>query len=250
MIELWSPYDGRQDFASVGRISLIKAFANVVRLRLNIEPHELSSIFAAPSDDAENDCGKDLVGVQAHYLVDDFLSGAVTSFARPIGGGDVVTMLAKMWELDDYMPRFATGALNLERWSDPDAKPTHHIFVDKQQFEQFLMSLPADDELSDYQLQCLADRRLAIMQGQQNERASGDPSLDVNGVVGLSATSSVQDRLLEMQSIIALCGCQKSKIYAMIKGGEFPQQVSVGGKSLWSEKEINQWVEQHKDKRP
>ncbi len=50
-----------------------------------------------------------------------------------------------MWELDDGLPRFATGAINLEHWTNTDAEPTHHIFVDKEQFEKLLMSVPTDD---------------------------------------------------------------------------------------------------------
>lgn len=80
----WSVYDGRLDLASTDRVCLVEAFANVVRCRLEIEPHELSSIFAAPSDDAENDCLKDLVALQSQYFIDDFLSGVMTSFTRPL----------------------------------------------------------------------------------------------------------------------------------------------------------------------
>ena len=85
-IELWLPYDGRSDLGLASRLSLIKAFAAVVRFRLGIEPHQLSFIVGAPGDEAENDCLKDLVALQSQYLIDDLLSGALRSVARPIGG--------------------------------------------------------------------------------------------------------------------------------------------------------------------
>ncbi len=253
VIDHWSVYDDRLDLASAGRVSLVKAFADVVHFRLEIEPYELFSIFAAPSDNAENDCLKDLVALQSRYFIDDFLSGVMTSFTRPFGGGDVVPMPIHMWELDDCLPRFATGALNLERWADSDAEPTHHIFVDKQHFEQLLMSLPTDDSLSDYQLQCIADPRHALMQREQpkqNEQFVGAPSPIVNGSGALPIRSNHQDRLIGLEKVKELSGFGRSKIYAMISDGQFPKQVGVGGKALWSEREIDQWVEQRKGSRP
>lgn len=249
MIEPWSPYDSRQSLTSANRVSLVKAFADVIKLRLDIEPHEFSTIFAAPSDEAENDALKMLVELQTRYFVDNFLSKVMTSFARPIGGGEPISMAGNMWELDDYLPRFATGALNLKRWANADAEPTHHIFVDKQQFELLLLSLPADDELSDYQLQCLDDPSHAIRQRQQTERPSSVNSPAVNAVVRPTIASGSQDRLLDMKTITGLCGIKKSKIYDMIKKGQFPKQVSFGGRSRWSEQEINEWIEQSKDAR-
>tara|TARA_B100000678_G_scaffold263990_2_gene247176 strand:- start:558 stop:1331 length:774 start_codon:yes stop_codon:yes gene_type:complete len=248
-IDPWSPYDGRSDLASAGRLSLINAFTAVVRFRLGIEPHELSSIFAAPSDDADNDCMKDLVGLQSRYFVDGFLSGSITSFARPIGGGEAVRMTPTMWELDDCLPRFATGTFNMEYWTDSDAKPTHHIFVDNEHFEKLLMSLPTDDYLSEYQLQCIADPRFALMHRQQNERSVSSQPSDSDSAAEPTRAPDPQDRLIRLGSVIERCGIQKSKIYELIKIDQFPKQASVGGKSLWSEREIDQWVEQRKTDR-
>jgi predicted DNA-binding transcriptional regulator AlpA len=249
LIEPWSPYDGRQDLASVGRVSLVKAFADVVRVRLGTEPYELSSVFAAPSDDAENDCEKDLVALQSRYFIDDFLSGAMMSFARPIGGGEAVPMPASMWELDDCLLRFATGAFNLERWVDTDTEPTHYIFVDRQQFEKLLMSLPTDDTLSDYQMQYLADPRHAIRQREQSKQTPGAPLPIIDSPDLPHSHVSSQDRLLGLASVMEVCGYKKSKIYDMVQKGQFPKQTGDGGKALWSAHEIYQWVEQRKDKR-
>ena len=251
-IDHWSVYNGRLDLASTGRVSLIKAFADVVRFRLEIEPYELSLIFAAPSDDAENDCLKDLVALQSRYFIDDFLLGVMKSFTRPFGGGEVVPMPARMWELDNCLPRFATGALNLEHWADSDAEPTHHIFVDKQHFERLLMSLPTDDTLSDYQLRCIFDPRYALMQREQhkqNEQFDGAPSPIENGSSVLPIRSNSQDRLIGLEKVKELSGFGRSKIYAMMSDGHFPKRVGDGGKALWSEREVDRWVEQRKDSR-
>lgn len=228
MIEPWSPYDSRQSLTSANRVSLVKAFADVIKFRLDIEPHEFSAIFTAPSDEAESDALKMLVELQTRYFIDDFLSEVMTSFARPIGGGEPISMAGHMWEVDDCLPRFAKGALNLERWADTDSEPTHHIFVDKHQFELLLLSLPADNELSDYQLQCIDNPSHAIRQRQQTEQASSANSPAADAIVPKSVACGSQDRLLDMTTIIGLCGIKKSKIYDMIKKGRFPQQVSFG----------------------
>ncbi|WP_187334936.1 helix-turn-helix transcriptional regulator [Novosphingopyxis iocasae] len=192
---------------------------------------------------------KDLVGLQSRYFVDGFLSGSITSFARPIGGGEAVRMTPTMWELDDCLPRFATGTLNLEHWTDSDAAPTHHIFVDNEQFEKLLMSLPTDDYLSEYQLQCIADPRFALMQRQQNDQSALEPSPASDSRVGPSPAPSPQDRLINLNSVLERCGIKKSKLYDLIKGDQFPKQASVGGRSLWSEREVDHWVEQRKTDR-
>ena len=189
---------------------------------------------------------KDLVGLQSRYFVDGFLSGSITSFARPIGGGEAVRMTPTMWELDDCLPRFATGTFNMEYWTDSDAKPTHHIFVDNEHFEKLLMSLPTDDYLSEYQLQCIADPRFALMHRQQNERSVSSQPSDSDSAAEPTRAPDPQDRLIRLGSVIERCGIQKSKIYELIKIDQFPKQASVGGKSLWSEREIDQWVEQRK----
>ena len=73
-------------------------------------------IFEAPEDDGENDAARDLVQLDAEHMARAFAIGKLDTFGPPLGGGEVVTIPTAHWELDDPLPRFATGALNLERW--------------------------------------------------------------------------------------------------------------------------------------
>ena len=147
-----------------------------------------------------------------------------------------------MWELDDGLPRFATGAINLEHWTNTDAEPTHHIFVDKEQFEKLLMSLPADDDLSEYRLQGLADLRFSLMHQQQNEQSAPSQLSDSDSAAEPSPAPDLQDRLIGLESVIERCGVKKNKIYELIEIDQFPKQASVGKLSLWSEREVDQGI--------
>ncbi len=70
-----------------------------------------------------------------------FANGRLDTFARPLGGGKVVGIDAGLWELDEPLHRFATGAFNFELWADPEAPLTHRIFVDDVQFDDWLAAL-------------------------------------------------------------------------------------------------------------
>jgi prophage regulatory protein len=53
-------------------------------------------------------------------------------------------------------------------------------------------------------------------------------------------------RLLRMTDVIKLTGLPKSTIYLKIKNKEFPDQVSIGARSVaWVETEINEWIERN-----
>lgn len=50
-------------------------------------------------------------------------------------------------------------------------------------------------------------------------------------------------RLLRISDVMKLTGLPKSTIYLKIKNKEFPNQVSIGSRSVaWVEKEINEWI--------
>lgn len=53
-------------------------------------------------------------------------------------------------------------------------------------------------------------------------------------------------RLLRMTDVIKLTGLPKSTIYLKMKNKEFPDQVSIGARSVaWVETEINEWIERN-----
>lgn len=110
----WSPYEGRMSLASASRIALTSAFADLVLVRSQFSPFELPEIFAAPADDGDDDASRDLVRLNAELLATKFVRAEIDTFVRPLNGGDVEQLGASQWEIDDPLPRFATGALNLE----------------------------------------------------------------------------------------------------------------------------------------
>ncbi|MEG3084043.1 AlpA family transcriptional regulator [Sphingomonas sp. PB2P12] len=57
-------------------------------------------------------------------------------------------------------------------------------------------------------------------------------------------TTDTTDRLLRLRDVMAVVGFSRSKIYKMIRAGEFPAPYKPGGaSSRWSEAEIGEWVD-------
>jgi hypothetical protein len=68
-------------------------------------------------------------------LVDLAQSGSLKTYARPYGGGDAIGLPAGAWEIDDGTQRLSTCTINPDYPFDPEAPPTHFIFVDAADFE-------------------------------------------------------------------------------------------------------------------
>lgn len=52
-------------------------------------------------------------------------------------------------------------------------------------------------------------------------------------------------RYLNIKQVsIKICFC-RSKIYRMIKDGEFPHQIKIGTSSRWDEQEVENWMKLH-----
>ncbi|HBB8835472.1 TPA: AlpA family transcriptional regulator [Escherichia coli] len=63
-------------------------------------------------------------------------------------------------------------------------------------------------------------------------------------------TSKKNYRLLRISDVINLTGLPKSTIYLKIKNNEFPNQVSIGSRSVaWVENEVNEWIEKNIESR-
>lgn len=69
---------------------------------------------------------------------------------------------AAHWEIDDPLPRFATGVFNATEWADADADApaTHRIFVDAKEFDEWLAGLKPLGPLSDRELEGALNPRL------------------------------------------------------------------------------------------
>ncbi|WP_136146146.1 helix-turn-helix transcriptional regulator [Escherichia coli] len=52
-----------------------------------------------------------------------------------------------------------------------------------------------------------------------------------------------QERFLRLPEVMHLCGLSRSTIYELFRKGEFPPQVSLGGKNVaWLHSEVTAWM--------
>ncbi|WP_202391972.1 helix-turn-helix transcriptional regulator [Qipengyuania vulgaris] len=252
-ISPWSPYVGRTSMVSAGRKTLTSAFADLVVSRQGFQSYELPDIFSAPVDEGENDAARDLVRLEAEHLSRMFANGRLTSFARPLGGGEVTTIASEFWELDDPLPRFATGVLNLEQWADEGAEPTHRIFVDGQQFDGWLASLKPLGPLSNRQVEEIVDPQLRATRSVARRSAQcGFGQAD--GVVDghqheMSTPPGVGPEFLTVKEVSTLVGRSRSSIYEDEKKGQFPERVKIGASSRWAKSEVLAWIAEQATKR-
>lgn len=249
LIEPWSPYLEKALVTSAGRISLVKAFGDLVRFEQGFSPHELPEIFAAPEDEGENDACRYLVTMDAAFLTIQFAQERIATFARPLGGGEVVPIMASMWEIDDPLPRMATGAINLELWANPDAQPTHRIFVDSAGFDEWLAGLNPPDRLNDRDLEAALDPQLRAARAVAARRVNTalEPqrkSFEGDAGLTLSQSLAAGDELLTLPEVAALIKFKRSAIYIKIKKDGFPVGIPLGGRKVWRKSAVMAWVEE------
>lgn len=53
-----------------------------------------------------------------------------------------------------------------------------------------------------------------------------------------------EPRLIRLPELQCRIGIGKTKIYAMIKSGDFPEPVKIGKASLWSSEKVTEWIEE------
>ena len=251
-ISAWSPYEKRTAIVSSGRKALISAFADVVRCRAGSPSHDLPEIFAAPKDEGENDAARDLVQLDAEHLTRIFAIGRLETFARPLNGGEVVAMASELWELDDPLMRFATGALNLERWADAEAPPTHRIFVDSNQFDQWLAALKPLGPLTNRQIEEIIDPQLRAARAVAARKVADQPIAETGQEQDSAVFANppgVGPVLLSVGEVSTLIGRSRSTIYQNEKDGTFPERIKLGSSARWKKTEVLAWVEEQAAKR-
>ncbi len=53
----------------------------------------------------------------------------------------------------------------------------------------------------------------------------------------------MQERLIRLNEVIRITGLSRSRVYQYISEGKFPDNVSIGGRSVaWVESEVYRWV--------
>lgn len=245
----WSPYLEQAFATSAGRRALVEAFGDLVRVQQGFSPHELPEIFAAPEDEGENDACRHLVTMDAAFLTAQFVQGRIATFARLLGGGEVVAIMASMWETDDPLHRIATGAFNLDDWANPDAPPTHRIFVESADFDEWLAGLDSPGRLNNRDLEAALDPQLRAARAVASRRVK--TALETQGQsfqgatdVSLSQSLAVGDELLTLPEVEALIKFKRSTIYAKIKSDGFPDNILLGSRAVWRKSEVMAWVEE------
>ena len=241
---------------SDGRTALTAAFADVVRVRAGFASHELPEIFSAPADDGENDAARDLVRHDAEHMTRMFVNGRIATFARPLGGGDVVAISPTAWEIDDPLNRFATGALNLDHWSEIESPPSHRIFIDRPQFDDWLAGLKPLGFLTSRHVEEIVDPQLRAQRAVAERRSKSElpqsASLESDkshNKQGAGDPPGVGPLLLTVSEVSELIGRSTSTIYADVKKGAFPEGIKLGSSTRWKKTEVLAWIEEQAGKR-
>ena len=239
----WSIYDQQPALQSAGRIALTATFADVVMVKLGIAHYEFAGIFAAPHDD-ENDKTRGMILGQALRLSRQFLSGRLSTFARPIGGGDVVAIPSDYWEVDDASMRFATGALNLAHWADISVPPTHTIFLDSNQFNAWFVALKPEGALTDREIDAIEDPQLRAKRLVAMQAAVARPPAQPlsTSTTHIENPASLAQGLIKLEEVKRLVALSRSTIYKKISEGNFPKQMTLGTSARWYHHEVADWV--------
>lgn len=243
--EPWSVYKGRSGAASAGRIALEIAFARFVQARINFAPHELPEIMTHHHDDGENDIARDMVVIQSEWMVDAFVNGALDTFVRPIGGGEIAKLGAEKWEIDDPIARFATGFMNLRLWTEMQADPTHRIFLNEQQFTKWMRQLQRPEHLTHEQIERIGDPSYSAPPPQTDvQQGEGGPTecTVFEKPPPPQALAGVGPRLLDLKQVQEKVPYGRTSIYNRVREGTFPDWLVVGGRSFWREDEIDRWI--------
>ena len=132
---------------------------------------------------------------------------------------------AGLWELDDPLHRFATGALNLEHWADPEAPPTHRIFVDEVQFDEWLATLKPLGPLTARQVEEIVNPQLRAARAAAARRVKSEPSVfpgdNALPKAAASEPPGVGPLLLTVEQVSKLIGRSVSSIYGDRRKGCF-----------------------------
>jgi len=245
----WSPYLESEPIFSSGRRTLVSAFGDLVFLQSQFSRYELPEIFDAPEDEGENDACRHLVLLDAALMASQLMQGRIASFARPLGGGDVVPIDPAKWEVDDPLPRMATGTINIDQWADPAAPPTHRIFVDGADFDDWLVGLATPGTLSDAEIDAVADPRLRAARSLAQRRTkpvqkSKTPAevRERPDVSPAASSNPASGGLITIKEVRELTKLGRSTLYRMMDDGSFPAPTKIGRSVRWPRAAIDEWI--------
>jgi predicted DNA-binding transcriptional regulator AlpA len=224
-LERPTPYTMSQPPTSPGRALLARAYLHYCGLEWGYSGNDLAAAFA---EDA-NRRTRDEVASSTRLFGELLARGDIRSWARAFGGGEPTLLKPTLWELDDYIARFATSAINLAYPFNP-ADPTHWIFVNLDDWNRVVEDLLG------------MDGRSTIPTSTGWEFDGGQQG-DTEQTTGREDLLESTDRLIRLPEVIRRTSLSKPTIYRRMKMGRFPQQTLLDGNmSVWREDEIASWI--------
>jgi predicted DNA-binding transcriptional regulator AlpA len=213
-----SPYLTDDPPTSSGRTLLATAFAHYCALMWGYSPEEVAQALSddrgvSPYEHREIRLAARLIG----RIVAD---GRLRTFARPIGGGEPISLKPSVWELDDFTTRFARSAIAVSKPFDRCAEPTHWIFVDTADFDVIIDAATAD------------------LPRSPSKPVDVPPARSTAG----EGPSAGNERLIRLPEVMHLTGMSRSTVYARMGQGRFPDKVSMAGMAAWRESDIREWL--------
>lgn len=217
------PYEMEEEPTSEGRIFLAQAFTFCCALEWGFSPREISMALAGAGDADV----RARVAWAAREIGRCILHGGVESYARPFGGGTPIRLTKTQWELDDFAPRFAKSAIDPKNPFDPEARCTHWIFVDAEQFDVIV-------------------GRYALV------APTSAAEIPAPAETPASPTSPPEPgRFLRMPEVLSLVGMSRSTMYERMKTGRFPKSVELGGNMVvWREMDVRSWMDRQGGQAP
>ncbi|MBB5700038.1 helix-turn-helix transcriptional regulator [Sphingomonas yantingensis] len=221
-VQPWCPYTAETFPRSHGRVSLAEVLTTYTLLQDGTGAPQIAEAFGDPGDERV----RGVVAASIRLLGRQLLEGRMKAYARPIGGGEPVAIPAGAWELDDFVLRFATCAIDPRRPFDATATPTHSIFVDDAAIDA-IYGLFAPEGLS----------------RPRAQRAPANPSNDAPPESPDARSAPELNRFLRLDEVERIVGIKRSTIYDRIRDERFPPQIDPGSRpALWRESDVRAWL--------
>ena len=67
-------------------------------------------------------------------------------------------------------------------------------------------------------------------------------NISSRGTSAAAAVDTAQHKLLDLRSVLARVPISRARLYQLVKAGQFPRQVRVGGRAFWLEHELEAWI--------
>lgn len=219
-----SPYLLASRPTSSGRVLLAHGFEHYCALHWGLSGQEVAAAFAGTGDARV----REYVAMSADLLGGVLARGLVRAWTRPFGGGDPTELRMGAWELDQFERRFAASALDPKRPFDPDAAPTHWIFVDLDGWNDVLEASVRD---IDPQVRRRAPKGVPI------EAAAPQPTVD-------RLSPLAEERLVRLPEVKRRTGLSRSSIYRKMDARRFPQSVPLSENAIaWWDSDVAAWIE-------